>query len=371
MRILLLERDYSRCGGSEAMALEVVKGLLARGHVIYLVHEIGGRLLDQNRAVFQASARVGLQPFGWRRLGAALKTVWALWRLVRKWQIDVIFSSHLGYIRSLALLRALFGVPFAYHLGLGPPTQSRSIRWSIRHLDAGISPSHFNGRKWMKAGLPESKLYLVPNWVDARRFSPGDGKLVCRQKLGFPEGGMLVVYVGRVVQEKGVESLIEAFGRIAQKQTNVTLLVVGDATDKYKQKINSLIAEWNLHKSQVRYVDNSTTPEHYFAAADVAIVPSIAEESFGLTAVEAMACGNLTLVSDAGELPNLLGEENWDLVFPAGNAVALTTKLEHWLAQPEAARQRGMKLRARVLDKFQASDKLDRYETILAGLTKR
>jgi glycosyltransferase involved in cell wall biosynthesis len=371
VRILLLEKDYRQCGGSEAMVMEVAGGLAAKGHAIFLAHQFGGHLLERNQSMFQGTACVNLQPFGWRKLGATLKTVWTLRRLVRKWKIDVIFSSHLGYIRSLALLQAFACVPFAYHLGLGPPAPNRLNRWALKRLGAGISPSTHNGHKWLDAGLSASQLQIVSNWVDGEKFNPQGGKTTCREKLKITHLGPVVVYVGRIVPEKGVESLLRAFSNCVQENPDAFLLMVGAVAQEFASYLNQLIRELGLRDDQIHLAGHSSDPQFYFGAADVAVVPSIVEESFGLTAVEAMACGTLTLVSDSGELPNLVGEENQDLIFPRGDAPALAAQLEHWLAKPEAARQRGLKLRERVLEKFQAPDKLNHYETILIGLTKR
>jgi glycosyltransferase involved in cell wall biosynthesis len=370
LNILLLESDLRHTGGSEAMAFAVAKGLSEKGHSIFLVFKEEGKLLFENRTAFREIEQADLQCFGWRRLFSSLKTALVLWKLTRQWKIEVVFTSHRGFLRTLALLRSVANVPFVYHLGLGPPHPTASGTWAIKTMSAGIAPSGATAKLWQDAGLPRERLQVVPNWIDCTRFRPGAGKLASRRSAGLDGCAPLIVFVGRIVPEKGVEALLRAFAQISTKQAGATLVLVGGIADDYASKIAAICGELALPDERVRMVGASREPELYLAAADIVVVPSLVEESFGLTAVEGMACGALTLVSSAGALPMVVGEENRDLVFPPGNVDALTKMLEDWISKPNEAFSRGLKLREYALKHFQAPDKIDRYEAIMSAVLK-
>lgn len=347
------------------MAFAVAKGLAARQHSVFLAYETAGPLLDENRASIRAGQKVRLQPFGWRMLLSSLETTWELWQLGKRWRIDAIFTSHLGFLRNLALLRVFCGIPFIYHLGLNPPDKKISVTWAIKKMAAGISPSKTNGSKWLNASLPEEKLHIVPNWVDFERFAPVADKSKLRLRLELPADSPLIVYAGRMVPEKGVEILIRAFAKVHRIFPKAVLLLVGGATDSYAASLKTLCNELGVTGEAARQIGHSKFPELYFAVADIAVIPSIVDESFGLTAVEAMGCGALTIVSSVGELAAIVGPENNDLVFQSGNTEALARVLENWIAAPQSAAQRGPRLRNYALSHFQASDKIACYENII------
>ena len=146
-----------------------------------------------------------------------------------------------------------------------------------------------------------SRIKLVQPGVDLSVFRPLD-HLKARQRLGL-NGEKVLLYVGRVEPLKGVELLLRTATEL-QTYKEVRVLVVGGdpANDQEIHRLRELARELNLGETVdfVGRVDQQELPI-YYNAADVCVVPSY-YESFGLAALEAMACGTPVVASRVGGL---------------------------------------------------------------------
>lgn len=144
----------------------------------------------------------------------------------------------------------------------------------------------------------KTKVKVLYNGIDTQRFSAGYyDKRNERKKLGFSEQDFIFLYVGRVVPEKGVMELIEAFKKV--KLTNKKLVIIGNSSDKkFYTKIIKMINEDIILK---KFVDYADIPK-YYAIADVGIIPSICNEAFGMVVVECLSMGKPVIISDRGAL---------------------------------------------------------------------
>ncbi|MDO5619721.1 glycosyltransferase [Kocuria sp.] len=168
-------------------------------------------------------------------------------------------------------------------------------------------------------------------------------------------------YLGRISADKGVGVLVEAFAALrggVEDRQNVRLMVAGEPrftnVDEGAELLASLKSEPGL--SVVGWVEAGP----FLESVDAVVVPSVAPESFGLVAAEAMAAGVLVIASDAGALPEVVGSVH-PLLTAAGDAGVLAhtmqktmelsdqertrisgEQLKRWLAlwSPQAGRQR-------------------------------
>ncbi len=153
-------------------------------------------------------------------------------------------------------------------------------------------------------GLPPDKLVMIPNGVDAEAYTKTENSDLSsfRSKFALPEE-KIVLFVGRLVYEKGVQVLINAVARVLEK-TNAKFIIVGNGY--MKEQLSSIIKSFGLmHKVLFTGFVDDETLRKLQKCADVSVVPSLFEP-FGIVALEAMAAKSPVVVSDTGGLSEIV-----------------------------------------------------------------
>ncbi len=162
--------------------------------------------------------------------------------------------------------------------------------------------------------------------VALERFAPGDRERA-RASLGLAQGAFVAVCTRRLVPRMGIDVLLDAWGSLAQQLApGSQLLVVGDGP--LRERLQERSREEPLRGS-VRVTGRLSDEElvEAYRAADVAVVPTLALEGFGLVVLEAAACGTPSIVSDAGGLAEAALPLDASLVVAPGDAAALAARL--------------------------------------------
>ena len=155
------------------------------------------------------------------------------------------------------------------------------------------------------------KVEVISNGVDTARFNPQVGSDVLREKYHL-RGYKTLIFVGALTTwhtYKGLEELLRAFAIVEKRCEKLKLLVVGGGNllRYYQQLAHRLIASDRV--AFTGHVDDDTLPSCY-AAADFAVLPSRdSSEGFGLSLLEAMACGKAVIGSEVGGIPDVI--EDW------------------------------------------------------------
>lgn len=369
MKLLFVEPNPSYGGGSERVCLDLARWLAGRGHAIALLHDADGSMLPAYAAFGTQTRQMPLRPFGWRTLGASLRRARRIGCLARKLGVNVIVSSELHYLRLLALASRFSGVPVVFHLGLPATHREWSWRRAYRTVAAGVAPSAHTLATWRTARWPAETLSEIPNWVDGERFQPAADRAALRTELGLPVTARLIGYVGSLIPEKGIEPLLGAFARLQASLPDSVLVLAGKDNvpgDRWPRRA----AELGLALDRVRFLGVRRDPEAILAAADVAVAPSLCEEAFGLTVVEAMACGVPVVTSSVGMFAQLLGPGQQELMTRTGDIADLARGLHAVLADPAAAQARGQALRVRALQVFGSAPACAAYEEILRRVSR-
>jgi glycosyltransferase involved in cell wall biosynthesis len=171
----------------------------------------------------------------------------------------------------------------------------------------------------LHAGVAEEKLRLIPPWIDLRDEGPSGSSLDGR-----------ILFVGRLVQEKGVDTLIRA-AAIA----GVPIRIVGDGAQR--PELEALIRSTGADVELIGWRHHDEVLEEV-AAAKALVVPSIWPEVFGLVICEAFSVGTPVIGSRIGAIPELLDEGRGHLFTP-GDALALARILEKIDGNPDFATQ--------------------------------
>jgi D-inositol-3-phosphate glycosyltransferase len=213
-------------------------------------------------------------------------------------------------------------------------------------------------------GAREDQIALIPSAVDIDRFRPV-ARSAARRTLEIDPSAEIIVYVGRIVPRKDVRNVIQALARLTARRVGAgtatlpSLFIVGGETQQPDPVatpeigvLRALAAEHGV-LDQVRFVGRRQPDELHlwYAAADVAVTTPW-YEPFGLTPLEAMACGTPVIGSRVGGIAFTVADGETGFLVPPRDPDALSTRLEEILRDPARRVRMGQAGRARVLDSF-------------------
>lgn len=165
----------------------------------------------------------------------------------------------------------------------------------------------------------EKKVHVLKNTIDVSHFnSEGNENAAAeiRQKYGIRPEQKLIVFCGRVTQEKGVRELLEAFLKL--DDPNTFLFIIGSSVYKDGQKTKHFqflekMAEKHENVKFIGFIDQKDLPK-YYSAADISVVPSICQEAAGNVIPESMGCGLPVIATRRGGIPEYADESACILV---------------------------------------------------------
>lgn len=280
----------------------------------------------------------------------------ALFSLRQGVRYDVVHSHYWLSGWTAHLLRRYWNAPVVHtfhtlaHLknAVAGPARAESVvrlqveRRLIDVVDTVIAPNPDERAELVwKLGADNANICTIPPGIDLDRFTPHDAG-AARARLALPDGP-LVLFVGRIDPVKGIDTLLDAFALVVREspiEETPRLVFIGGtltAGDGIGDDLRPVVrrAEELGIRRQIIFrgsAPQDTLPD-YYAAATVAAVPS-RYESFGLVAVEAMACGLPVVASRAGGLKFTVDDGVSGLLVPPSNPRALADGLRHIISNP-------------------------------------
>lgn len=224
------------------------------------------------------------------------------------------------------------------------------------------------------------KVTIIPSAVNIEQFTPVPHD-EARRRIGMPMDGLVVAYVGRMLPRKDVRNLVRAMARLRERYPELpppTLLLVGGETiDPDPQATPEIGALMRLAdevgvRASTRFVGKRQPHDlrDYYSAADV-VVTTPWYEPFGLTPLEAMACGRPVIGSAVGGITFTVKVGETGYLVPPRDPDALAERIAFMLKRPELRRRMGRAARQRVEREFTwatvAERTADLYERILAA----
>ena len=217
-------------------------------------------------------------------------------------------------------------------------------------------------------GVAPNRIVTVPCGVDTGRFRPMGGAAV-RRRLGIDAGAPIVLFVGRIEPLKGIDVLLRA---AAQLEGRFHLLVVGgDEKDSARKgELVALARQLGIER-KVTFLDAVAHADLplYYNAADICVVPSY-YESFGLVAVEAMACGVPVVASRVGGLRETVRDGRTGYLVPWRCPEPFAERLDLLLSNEALRRSLGREGRT-TAERFRWSDVAARVEDVYHELVSQ
>jgi glycogen(starch) synthase len=212
-----------------------------------------------------------------------------------------------------------------------PQSHIHSVeRWMVRRADALIVCSYYmRGHVADIFDMDERRIAVIPNGIDPSELRPAADLQSLRRKFAAPHE-KLVLFVGRLVYEKGFQLALDALPSVLEGVEDVRFLVAGSGTHEAELKAQAERLGLSEHGSFLGWIGDDVLHSLY-RIADLCVVPSI-YEPFGLVALEAMASGCPCIVADTGGLREVVPVgERVGLRFNGGDAEHLGVMIERLL----------------------------------------
>jgi D-inositol-3-phosphate glycosyltransferase len=220
------------------------------------------------------------------------------------------------------------------------------------------------------------KIVVIPPGVDTELFHPIPSE-VARERIGLARDSQMILYVGRIERLKGVETLLRAAALLQQRgllaPSCPCVAVIGGDPDnpqeemRYLQELRDSLHVENVVSFLGRRPQNEL-PD-YYSAAQAVVMPS-QYESFGMVALEAMACGTPVVASGVGGLLYLVRDGQTGFHIPDSDPAALAESLQRLLTEPHLRHELGRHA-ANVARSYSweriTEQVMTLYESVLAG----
>ena len=239
-------------------------------------------------------------------------------------------------------------------------------RWLIARMDAVIATSA------KSAAYLQRPAHIIHHGIDCDQFFPTEGKSLLRSELGLPDTGPLIGCFGRIRHQKGTDVFVDAMIEICARHQETTAVVMGRATDEHAAFLNALKAKVKAAGLEQHILFLPEVPvwevAKFYQALDLYVAPQ-RWEGFGLTPLEAMACGVGVVATDVGAFDELIDDGQTGQIVEPGSKQEMIDAIDALLDDPHQLNLWGDAARMHVLEHFQLDDEaralLDVYRTLL------
>mgnify|MGYP001241815892 CR=1 FL=1 len=275
------------------------------------------------------------------------------------------YASSYGFVGALTSFKPYYVSVWGrdvFQFPLENSINEKIIKFTFFMADEICSTSHIMAEETRK--YTDKTIHVTPFGVDLEKFKPIPG---------LREENVLTIGTVKALTDKyGIGDLIKAFALISKKKENVRLLIVGDGPqrDEYQRLARDLgVADLVSFAGRI---PNDEVPR-YINKMDVFCVPSTEDsESFGVAAVESMACGVPVVVSNVGGLPEVVVENETGFIVPKENPEQLAKAVIHLLENAELRNKMGQNGIVHVKKNYNwienAKGMLKLYEQTLRGV---
>jgi phosphatidylinositol alpha-mannosyltransferase len=243
---------------------------------------------------------------------------------------------------------------------LGRPFSKFFLKRWFRRLDGKIAVSK-TARAFALGHFP-GYYNIIPNGVDLEHFSPE-----VKPMEGFQDGKLNILFVGRLEKRKGLDYLLEAWGRVKEEVPNSRLIVVGPGSRRLR-KYEKMVAKHRLEDVVfIGFASYEDLPR-YYQTADIFCAPATGSESFGIVLLEAMALGKPIVASDIEGYAGVVSDGVDGVLVPPRDSRSLAQALITLLNDESRRREMGEQGRSKALNygwESVAGRILDYYKRVL------
>ena len=365
---------YPTHGGSGVVASELAIGLADKGHEIHIVsYAQPFRLGSFHQNIFVHEVGVSSYPlfkYPPYALGLATKMV----ELAEECDLELIHAHYAiphaasAYLakqilesRRIKTITTLHGTDIT--LVGADQSFHRVIKFTIEKSDGVTAVSNYLKQRTIDEFDIRREIRVIYNFVDTKRSAP-DRADYTREKYA-PKGEKILMHASNFRPVKRVGDVVRIFAKV-QEQMPAKLILIGDGPERIF--IQQLVKELKLG-DHVYFLGEQDYLEPLFFCADLFLLPS-EQESFGLTALEAMACGVPVICAETGGLPEVISHGETGFLFPVGEIKKMAKNAVGLLNDPEKLERFRSQARRRASQCFNADQIIPQYEAYYEEILK-
>ena len=217
---------------------------------------------------------------------------------------------------------------------------------------------------------PNEKMKVVgygsAGGIDTDKFDPDKVESDVRRKLGIPKSAFVFTFVGRIVRDKGINELVNAFDEISKEHDNVHLLLVGPKENE-QNPVSAKTASVIENNPSIHAVGMQHDVRPYLKAADAFVLPSY-REGFGVVLIEAGSMGLpciTTNITGCNEI--ILPGENGAIIEPKDGG-SLCKEMNKWIDNPKIVEEMAKKSRRMVVERYDSQFVRENYYKLYRNL---
>jgi N-acetyl-alpha-D-glucosaminyl L-malate synthase BshA len=359
---------YPTLGGSGVLATELGKALASRGHKVHIIsNSIPFRLGEfHENIVFHEVDVNNYALFTYPPYEISLASKLA--EVIQYAELDILHSHYAiphavcAYLAKQMQPKSRVKIVTTLHgTDITVLAHDRSlrdvIRFGIEQSDAVTAVSDNLIQQTIELFRPSRPIQRIYNFVDPETYRRLDVGMM-RTCFANPNEKVLL-HISNFRAVKRVVDVIEIFDRV-QKQVPSVLLLVGEGPEL--PRVRQLVREKELER-KVRFLGKQDEVAMLYSLADLFLLPS-EKESFGLVALEAMACEVPVVGSNAGGIPEVVEHEACGFLYPVGDVQRMADAAIRLLTDAGLHRQFAENSRKRVLQHFLLEDRVNDYERL-------
>jgi N-acetyl-alpha-D-glucosaminyl L-malate synthase BshA len=357
---------YPTHGGSGVVASELAINLARKGHEIHIVsYAPPFRLRSFYPNIFIHEVGIASYPlfkYPPYALGLATKLV----ELVETYDLELIHAHYAvphaasAYLAKQILESQRIKIITTLHgtdITLVGADQSfhRVIKFTIEKSDGVTAVSDYLRQRTMQEFDIQREIRVIYNFIDPNR--PEKSHNQCDRKSYAPHGEKILMHASNFRPVKRVGDVVRIFAQV-RSQIPAKLILIGDGPERIfiKQLVKELKVDADVH-----FLGEQDHLEPLFLCADLFLLPS-EQESFGLTALEAMNCGVPVIATDIGGLPEVITHGETGYLYPVGEIKEMAEKSIALLSNPKKHALFKQQARRRAIQSFNANQIIPQYE---------
>ncbi|MDZ5473235.1 N-acetyl-alpha-D-glucosaminyl L-malate synthase BshA [Bacillus sp. 31A1R] len=366
---------YPTVGGSGVVATELGKMLAEKGHAIHFISSsLPFRLNKMYHNIYYHQVEVNqYSVFQYPPYDIALASKMA--EVIKREELDLL---HVHYAiphavcailakqmsgRDVKIITTLHGTDITV-LGYDP-SLTDAIRFGIEKSDIVTAVSNSLVSQTYDLIKPDKSIETVYNFIDERVYKKLNPSHL-KENYGIQEDERVIIHVSNFRAVKRVPDVIKTFARIVE-ETPAKLLLVGDGPEM--SVVCKLVGELNL-SGKVLFLGKQDNLEELYSISDLMLLLS-EKESFGLVALEAMACGVPCIGTNVGGIPEVIRDGETGFICQLGDIETIASKAITLLTNDQLHRDFSSHSVQLVEDKFRADLIVEQYEELYYSILKK